>query len=432
MNSKHKPTIGIIGGGLAGLSVAYLIAKRNIKIIVFEKESQSGGQLSAFSIGDTYLEYFYHHIFHQDKAILELLKELKLDKNLLWLPSKVGYLNDEGLFSLSKAFDLFKFKPLSPLNKIKFGWGLFRTGYLNPSENSSDVSAATWLKKQFGKRGYQKVWEPLLESKFGKYKDRASSAWVREKIAHRGRSRSTPFSSELLGYLDGSFYLMVRKLNREIQKMKGKIFLETKVSGVKVKNNKWQVTTKKDEFEVDVLVSTIASPSFNKIISDDLPPLPEPLYLSVKCLIVILENKLNPFYWLNLDLEELPFGLLVEQTNLVSPKKYEGKHIIYLSKYLPCDLVGEIGFTKREQTEWLTSLFKIFSHLNKKSVIETKASFDRYAALVFKNSFKRNSYKRDIKNLYILNNEKCYPYDRSMNSIIYLARHLVKEIEKEL
>ena len=53
--------IGIIGGGIAGLTAAYELAKKGHNVTVFEKEAELGGQASTFPIEGTRLEKFYHH-----------------------------------------------------------------------------------------------------------------------------------------------------------------------------------------------------------------------------------------------------------------------------------------------------------------------------------------------------------------------------------
>ncbi|MFQ5988153.1 MAG: FAD-dependent oxidoreductase, partial [Dehalococcoidia bacterium] len=68
--------IGIIGGGIAGLSAAYELGKKRHKVALFEKEAHLGGQAATFEVAGERLERFYHHIFTSDVDIIRLIDEL--------------------------------------------------------------------------------------------------------------------------------------------------------------------------------------------------------------------------------------------------------------------------------------------------------------------------------------------------------------------
>ena len=48
MIKKRKLRVAIIGGGLAGLTVAWELVKTNHDVVVFEKEAQIGGLARSF------------------------------------------------------------------------------------------------------------------------------------------------------------------------------------------------------------------------------------------------------------------------------------------------------------------------------------------------------------------------------------------------
>jgi protoporphyrinogen oxidase len=61
--------IGVIGGGIAGLTAAYRLAAAGHDVILLERATRLGGQAGAFPVVDSALEYFYHHLFTSDHAI---------------------------------------------------------------------------------------------------------------------------------------------------------------------------------------------------------------------------------------------------------------------------------------------------------------------------------------------------------------------------
>jgi len=58
-------------------------------------------------------------------------------------------------------------------------------------------------------------------------------------------------------------------------------------------------------------------------------------YLANICIILVLKKSLSQTYWLNVNDPSFPFVGIIEHTNFEPPETYQGRHIIYLSKYLP-------------------------------------------------------------------------------------------------
>ncbi|WP_410500595.1 hypothetical protein [Chroococcidiopsis sp. SAG 2025] len=56
-------------------------------------------------------------------------------------------------------------------------------------------------------------------------------------------------------------------------------------------------------------------------------------YFGAICVVVVTEKPLSNIYWLNVGDPGFDFGGVIEQTNLLSPKEYQGLHVTYLSRY---------------------------------------------------------------------------------------------------
>ena len=122
----------IIGGGITGLVAAYKLSKKGFKVTVFESSYFLGGQASVINIGGNKIERGYHHLFKNDKEIIELIEELHLSDSLKWFKSSVGMYSNKKLYPFSTPKDLLSYKPLSLISRIRLG---FISLYLKRQKN---------------------------------------------------------------------------------------------------------------------------------------------------------------------------------------------------------------------------------------------------------------------------------------------------------
>src|SRR5438270_14081883 len=111
--------IAIIGAGFTGLSAAYQLVKKGHEVSVFEKDSQPGGLAIGYQEKgwDWTLEAFYHHWFTNDKAILDLAKELHFP--VVIKRPKTSSLIDGKIYQLDSPLTLLTFKKLSLPERIQ-------------------------------------------------------------------------------------------------------------------------------------------------------------------------------------------------------------------------------------------------------------------------------------------------------------------------
>ena len=117
-----KEKITIIGGGMTGLSAAYLAAKDGFEVTLLEGSSKVGGLLNTFEIGGNQLEHYYHHFFTQDAEFHWLLKELNLMDKVVYHKTTMGVFRNGKIYNFNGIVDLLKFKPANLWDK--FLWGL--------------------------------------------------------------------------------------------------------------------------------------------------------------------------------------------------------------------------------------------------------------------------------------------------------------------
>ena len=76
----NRPRIGIIGGGLTGLTLAYLLKKQGIAAIILEARERIGGRIYTVSPNDgTPIEMGATWLGKQHTQLLQLLKDLEIE-----------------------------------------------------------------------------------------------------------------------------------------------------------------------------------------------------------------------------------------------------------------------------------------------------------------------------------------------------------------
>ena len=337
--------VGIIGGGVGGLGAAYELAKQGHRVAVYERAPFLGGLAAPFDIGGGRLERFYHHLFLSDTTIINLLTELGLEDHLIWEGSKVGVFSGGEIYNFSTPMDLLRFTPVGLIDRVRMGLVAL---YLQRSKNWQrweGVTAAEFMRKWAGRRNYEAIWKPLLKGKFTVYHDQVAMPWLWSKFATRVASRDRSFR-EKLGYIRGSWGVLIDELERRIRQMRGEVHtgasvnriltVDGRVSGLAIE----QAGGKGIEEPFDLVIATVPSFALPRLV--DLPEayvskLQSVEYEGAIAVIWVLRRQLSPVYWLNITDPDIPFLLVLEQTNLVPPSEYGGKHIIYTADYVTRD-----------------------------------------------------------------------------------------------
>ncbi len=427
--------VAIIGGGIAGLSAAYYLKKRygaNATVDIFEKTNDIGGLAGTIPIGDTYIEKYYHHIFTHDHFYLEIVKELDLEDKLIWAKSNVGFYYDGISYPFTTPFDLLKFKPLSFVNRIQFGLSsLFISRYRN-IEQMEQMTTEEFMLRYVGKQGWEVIWKPMLKIKFGDNFNKIPAVWIWERIVQRMRSRSKGGNSELLGYMKGGFHTLNLRLAEHLQAEGCRINLNVGIEEILIEDNECKGLRVNGEIlQYDQVICTAALPVYINLISSAPTKYIEQLSkVEYDCALVVLlelKQKLSDYYWLNISDNEIPFGGVIEHTNLIPAGEYSGKTLVYLSKYL--HVKHELLSKSDEEIIdiYVKSMEKIFPGFSRDTINAFTISKDRFAQPIWPMQYSKikPQYRTPIKGLYLANTSQIYPNDRGMNFSVKLGKEVV-------
>ncbi len=330
----------IVGGGFTGLSAAYELAAAGNKVVVLEKEPMVGGLASGFTVGEFTLEKFYHHWFTNDVHVMDLIKEIGRSDEVVFRPTRTGMYYANTIFRLSTPLDLLKFKALSFPNRIRLGLLALKARRIKDWKSIEHMTAREWLIKLAGPEVFRVVWEPLLVGKFGPYADKVGAVWFWKKLALRGGSRASD-GREVLAYYKGGFSELAEALKRKLEGMGVEVRVNAPVSGLEVENGRaTAVRTRDGAVPARAVLLTHALPLIADLLEGHAAPdyvagLRRIEYLANICLVLELDRSLSETYWLNVNDPTFPFVGVIEHTNFEPPESYGGRHIVFLSKYLP-------------------------------------------------------------------------------------------------
>jgi len=434
INKNMEAQVAIIGAGFTGLTVAYELSKSGVNVVVLESESEIGGLASAFSVGGTRLDKFYHHWFTSDRDVMALVHELGLDNRLLTRATNTGIYYNGGFFKLSTPLDLLRFKPLGVIDRIRLGFLALRGRWVKNWKELEQITAKEWLIRLVGSRVYEVVWQPLLDGKFGCFSEKISAVWFWNKLKLRGGSRGKN-GEERLVYIKGGFIELAESLTTRITKSGGQILTDASALSVAYRKGKWVTTYQGGEVMSDYVVATPAFPVIASLVSEWACPsylaaLKRIKYLGNICLVLELERALSSTYWLNVNDAKFPFVAVIEHTNFESAEAYGGKHIIYLSKYLdPADAL--YSKSADEFFEYAFPYLKeIFPDFNRGYVMGRHLWRSQWSQPIVERAYGELIANKDElgRGFKICSMAQIYPEDRGTNYAVREAKIMASEI----
>ncbi len=428
--------IGILGGGFAGLTAAYRLAKNGHEVTIFER----GRELGGLAVGiknegwQWYLERAIHHIFSNDSAIIELAGDTGF-KNVIFKSPLSASLYEERqnyrIIPVDTPQDFLNFPYLNMVDKLRAG-AVIASLKLSPFlPIYEQITAEAFLRLTMGERSWYVLWETLFRKKFGKYAGNIMASFIWARIKKRTKT---------LGYFEGGFQTFITHLEHVCDRQKVAVKKGCGVIGLSKKQDQIAVHFRSGEEgratvnTFDRVISTLPTPVLLKVATDFFPQnylkgLGKIEYLHAVSLI--LETKdpyLEKAYWVNMCSKTVPMTLLAQHTNFMDKKYYGGKHIAYVGWYV-------------ERSDKLISMSEIEVYdVVKKSLGEIAGKHIKvlrkslfkgpFAQPIFNKTFitSKPDFETPVKNFYIANLDMTYPYDRGTNYAVDLGNKVANLI----
>ena len=194
-----------------------------------------------------------------------------------------------------------------------------------------------------------------------------------------------------------------------------------------------------EELPADVVVATAALPIIADLVApvgmqDYAAALRQIKYLGNLCLVLELDRSLSKTYWLNINDPEFPFVGVIEHTNFEPPTSYEGKHIVYLSKYLP-DTETYFNMSDDEVLSYtIPHIKRMFPHFDQAWILGFHVWRARYSQPVVERNYSRliPTFETPLQGLYIASMAQVYPEDRGTNYAVREGRRVASLVSHRL
>ena len=403
--------VAIIGAGFTGLSAAIDLVEARWEVTIFEAEKRPGGLAVGFlaSGWDWSLERFYHHIFANDKAVIDLAA--KVGRPAFFQTPKTNSLINGEQKQLDSPLSLLLFSDVSFFSRLRMGLGLLILKIIGNGLFLERWRVVDFMPGLVGEEGYEKIWKPLLAAKFGPYLPQVNMAWFWARIYKRTQS---------LGYFPGGFGALAEKMADYVTTRGGKVKLGKKVKSMKRdKKAGWWVNNEKFDKVLITTPTLVAVPKID--------------YLWAQTLVLELEASLMKGYWLNVLEKDWPFLVAVEHTNFIDKNHYGGKTIIYLGNYL-ADGDKRLELSEEKLLELFLPFLSKINPSFKPSWVKRSWCFEApFAQPVFGVNYSQKlpGIKTALPDLFIANMSQVYPWDRGTNYAVELGQQAAKLIKND-
>ena len=355
--------VGVVGGGILGLTLGLKLAKLGHEVEIFEAAPELGGLATWHDYGPFSWDRFYHCILPTDRHLIGLIESLDLGEDLRWQQTGTGYYARGRWYSMSKSSDFLRFPLLSLIDKGRIGATIAYATVAADPMKLYRISAEDWLIRWCGRRGYEVFWRPLLKAKFGPFYDQVAAVFIWATLTRLFGARSGAASKEKLGYVHGGYRAILARIEAKLGEAGAIVHKRTPITAIRRRSEVsgggeggashlrscelvyGQSSAGRRTF--DHVFFTGPTRAARKVVSPSLLPAVERVerdhpasrvYLGVACLVLAVRRPLTPFYVLNVGDEGLELTGVIEMTNLIDRRaETAGLSLVYVPKYMDSD-----------------------------------------------------------------------------------------------
>ncbi len=431
--------VAVVGGGIAGLSTAYYLARNGVHVELFEASSELGGLARTFEYEGQRNDLYYHFFCLNDHEILALGEQLGFAHAFRWRPAKTTFYYEGRLYPFTSGPDLLSFDAIPLASRINMGLRALAWTRADDWMKLDEVPAHIWLKQQLGQRAYDVIWSPLLTLKFGKYRDQVSAAWIWHRIHRVAASRQGPTRRQVMGFIDGGMQTILDPLERAILDHGGRIHLNAPVTQVLARDGGGfrGLRVGKRTRLFDAAVMAVPLPQLAPVLPESLGEYRARIsripFVGVACLAVHLRESITDSFWCNVNDSRIPYSGLIETTAL-NPDAGSGDNLVYVPHYLAVDHPRFSYSDATFRTEFERVLGMIRPGLGADAVRAFRVFRSPYAQAVCPPGFGHEvpGTETPMRGLYLIDSTQLYPSDRTLSGTVGLSQKVAGQVERHL
>lgn len=358
--SPAPARIGIVGGGILGVTLALRLAEAGAEVTVLERAPSLGGLAGSFDFDGHEVDRFYHVITPADRRMTELAEELGLGSELRFREVGSGFFADGGMHDFNGVGDLLRFRPLSRPARLRLGWFLAQCQLRGSAERLDRVPLEAWLRRHCGAEVVDRIWRPLLASRFDGDASGlpATYLWARTRRMSGTRERGGGGGGETMGHLIGGHQRLIDAMTTRARELGVRALTGAAVGGLETAadGSVTGVDVDGETHPFDLTIATLQPPALRFLLPERhqglLGAYPQ-RWLGCVCLVLKVPRSLVPYYAVNIT-EPTPVTSAVETTKVVGTERTDGLHLVYMPKYCAPDAP--------EQSEDDESIYRRFTN----------------------------------------------------------------------
>jgi protoporphyrinogen oxidase len=436
MSGKH---IAIIGGGIMGVTLAYKLSQAGAKVTVYERSSNLGGLATFMPYNGARIDRFYHTILSSDLTMQTLIREAGVEHRLHFTATKQGFYDNGTLYPFTTPVDLLRFPPLNLLQRIRLGLQIVYAQFDSDWRKMDTIPVEDWLLRVSGQVVFNKVWKPLLRAKFDSAAVNVPATYTWSRLRRMMATRKGVTSKEMMCFLEDGYYTLIEALAKRCEAQGVTFCLSTPIDEIVIENGSARALRIGSHVEAfDAIISTLPSPLLSPLIPNAPAAfhklLNEQEYLGVLCPLLVLKERLTPYYVLNITDDSIPFTAVVETTNLIDPQYVGGHHLLYLPKYLAPDNPMAQWDDDQVKTEWMRHFRRMFPHYDQRNIEAFIVQRARHVEALrpMGTSDQIPTVAAPIKHLFMSNTAMIYPELSNGEAVTRFATHAVEVVQGAL
>ncbi|HAM50401.1 MAG TPA: FAD-dependent oxidoreductase [Nitrospiraceae bacterium] len=349
MNNGEDAVI-VLGGGLAGLSAGYVLAKAGVRVKIFESDSMVGGLSKTLIHNGFRFDLGGHRFFTTDENVNAFVKNLMGSELISVCRKSKIYMRNQYIDYPLRPFNAVFSLGLPVTLKIIGDYGIEKVKSL--VRKKEDISLEDWVVRHFGRTMFNMYFKEYSEKVWGMECGGISAEWVEQRIrglslAKAIRNAFFRFAGKDMPTLVDSFLYPRLGIGRISDRLKEEI----------VKNNDVYISTSVErvnhsDFTVDSIVAGsnthkevipgkefISSIPLPKLVGILNPAPPENILAAASRLkfrdlivvaIMIDRRRVTDQTWIYVPERNMPFGRIHEPTNWSEEMAPEGKTIMVM------------------------------------------------------------------------------------------------------